>query len=156
MRNNVIELTLHFKYEWKSLTKYHVNNIARIIGGGWIRRGKHTEHTVSVLTVTLEGPEQLMNRVRHGLQELGVVENAWAHRAMREVGSMLSPDAFASNLRDAWIEADKRNNAQYLREGRGRDGGIKDRVEQLDRGAPFEVGFRARGERKPSGQPDND
>jgi hypothetical protein len=84
-----------------------------------IKKGMHTEKTLSIIFVSHKTPRQLMNELRSALPELGSVNNAWCSECPRlivGINGSLDPATVAAE--DAWRHADfltETNNVQYAK-----------------------------------------
>lgn len=146
--HGVIELTLVFKFPYKEIARGRIIDMHRVIARK-IEPGKHSSHMFSMLIVTDETAAALMKRVRDAIMGSGAVEEMWAQAIGADAtGSVPAFDPFAFNVLVACDTATDRNKPKNLRERRPHDSRVKDRVQQLNRGAEFEVGFRLPGERK--------
>jgi hypothetical protein len=154
MRFQVVELTLLFKFPWKDLDRGRLIDIDRQVQRH-IQRGKHTPYSFSMLVVTDESPAELVKRVRPGFEAVGVIEDFWAQIVgLDATGPTGDFDPFTFRVKKAWVEANDRNKPKHLQERRPRDTRVENGVQKLDRGATLEMGFRSRGERKPTSDPD--
>ncbi|WP_375464585.1 hypothetical protein [uncultured Methylobacterium sp.] len=145
----MIEVTLVFKFPWKHVERGRIIEMHRAVQRR-ITPGKESTHMVSMLVNTEETAAQLMQRIRDRTMDVCPIEGMWAQEIGADAtGYEPAFDPFAFRVLTACNVATDRNEAKDLGKRRTRDGRIKDRVQQLDRGAQFEVGFRLPGERKP-------
>lgn len=154
--SRVVEVTLVFKFEWKEVARNRIIEMHRAIARK-IEPGKESRHMFSMLVITDETATQLMARVRDRVMEVCPIEGMWAQEIGADAtGHVPGFDPFAGRVLIACTTALDRNNAKNLRERRPHDSRVKNRVQKLDRGAQFEVGFRLPGERKPVRDTDRD
>jgi hypothetical protein len=82
-----------------------------------IRKGMHTEKTLSLIFVSHMTPKQLIARLNSLLAELNSVNNVWCSECPRTIIGINGPlDPASVAAEDAWRRADfltETNNVQY-------------------------------------------
>lgn len=115
-KTRVLELSLQTRYPIEHLSRQDMIAIANITKR-WARRAKHSKYTVSLVVVTNESPQELMDRIGAGLEAITAIERAQCSDLGRDVaatdGNM---DPFVTFVREAWKEADRKNSSRVIRE----------------------------------------
>jgi hypothetical protein len=124
--SQVIILILSLKYELEHCERDLKAAQASI--KRWCKKGMHGKRMVAILIVTEETACELGARLRPVISNLDSIENFWFLPAPKNddvFGQHGNVDPLVHRIREAWVEARKRDKPQHVREAQRWNAGLK-------------------------------